>query len=95
MIRLEAMADIANNLVVRLILNDLKAQFVEHMMNTGIRPAIKKRVVNKVLSSLKLSLINQDGDMAAAAIQIHFDELRIAVSKAIQSHLTSYQKEAV
>lgn len=92
---LETMANIANNLVVRLILNDLKAQFVDHMMKTGIRPELKKRVVNKVLSSLKLSLINRDGDMAASAIQTHFDEVRIAVSKAIQFRITSYQKEAV
>jgi GntR family transcriptional repressor for pyruvate dehydrogenase complex len=92
---LDTMASIANNLVVRLIGNDLKAQFVEHMMSTGIKPEIKKRVINKVLSSLKLSLINQDGELAASAIQTHFDELRIAVSKAIQFRLTSYQKEAV
>ncbi len=91
----ESMADISDNLVVRLIFNDLQAQFVEQMMKLGIKPDFRKHVVKKILNSLKLSLINQDGDLAASAIQAHFDEVRLVVSNALQVHSTSYQKEAI
>ena len=92
---LEYMAKVADNLVVRLISNDLKAQFVEQMMKLGIKPDVKKNAVNKMLSSLKLSFDTKDGELAAAAIQLHFNEVRFAVIRAINFKLRSVQSETV
>ena len=85
----------ADNLVVRLIGNDLKAQFVEQMMSLGINPIMKPATIKQLLNSLKLSLASKDAEMAAVTIQMHFDELRIAVSEAISLKQGSDQKQAV
>jgi len=81
------MADIADNLVVRLISNDLRSQFLEHMMNLGIKPDIKKRTAAKTLSVMSASLMARDSDMAAIAIQSHFDDIRVAAMDAINAKL--------
>jgi GntR family transcriptional repressor for pyruvate dehydrogenase complex len=92
---LEYLATVADNLVVRLIGNDLKAQFVEQMMSLGINPIMKPATIKQLLNSLKLSLASKDAEMAAVTFQMHFDELRIAVSEAISLKQGSYQKQAV
>lgn len=81
---LEAMSNIADNLVVRLISNDLKAQFVDRMMKLGIRPDMKRGSIDKLLISLRASLNKQDGELASKAMQDHFEELREAVVEAIR-----------
>jgi len=81
---LEAMSAIADNLVVRLISNDLKAQFVGQMMKLGIRPDLKRSSIDQLLTTLKRSLSKQDGDLAGQAMQNHFEELREAVGEAIK-----------
>ncbi|MBL4572383.1 MAG: FadR family transcriptional regulator [Gammaproteobacteria bacterium] len=81
---LEAMSTIADNLVVRLISNDLKAQFVDQMIELGIRPDLRAGSIDKLLSSLRVSLNNQDGELAGQAMQDHFVELREAVGEAIR-----------
>lgn len=92
---LEALAEIADNLVVHLIGNDLRAQFVEQMVKLGIKPQLKKKVVNEVLASLKTSVANRDGELAQTAILRYFDEVREAVLKLVDSRLGAYQKKAV
>jgi DNA-binding FadR family transcriptional regulator len=81
---LEAMSTIADNLVVRLISNDLKAQFVDQMMKLGFRPDLKKGSMDKLLNSLKVSLNKRDGELASKAMQNHFEELRVAIGEAIK-----------
>ncbi|MFT4862573.1 MAG: GntR family transcriptional repressor for pyruvate dehydrogenase complex [Pseudohongiellaceae bacterium] len=81
------MADIADNLVVRLISNDLRSQFLEHLMNLGIKPEFKQRAVAKTLNALGESLAARDSEMAAAAIQSHFDDIREAAMAAINNKL--------
>lgn len=92
---LEAMAAIADNLVVRLINNDLKAQFVDQMMKLGIHPKFKKNSIKQLVSALRVSLNTRDGDLAARAIQEHFDELRIAVREAMDMKAEGLKQEAV
>ena len=92
---LEAMSAIANNLVIRLISNDLKAQFVDQMMKHGIRPDIKRSSMNRLLSSLRLSLKKRDGELASQAMQVHFAEVREAVREAIGSRVDAHKKLAV
>lgn len=92
---LEAMSAIADNLVIRLISNDLKAQFVDQMMKLGIRPNLKRSSVNQLLSSLRVSLNKRDGDLASRAMQEHFEEVREAVREAIRFKVEEHKKQAV
>ncbi len=81
---LEAMSTIADNLVVRLISNDLKAQFVAQMMKLGVRPDLKKGSIDRLLTTLRVSINERDGELAGEAMQKHFEELREAVGEAIR-----------
>jgi len=89
---LKALAEIADNLVVHLIGNDLRAQFVEQMVRLGLSPELRKQTVNEVLSSLKRAITNRDGDLAHAAVQKYFDEARGAVHKMVDSRLGTQRK---
>ena len=80
---LKELADIADNLVVQLISNDLKAHFVEQMVRLGLVPELRKKIVNEVLSSLKQAVANRDGDLAHASVQKYFDEMRGAIHKLV------------
>ena len=80
---LDYLAEIADNLVVRLIGNDLKAQFVEQMLKLGIRPDPGAAPTNRLLAQLRKSISSRDGAMAAMAMQEFLDKLRISVTKAI------------
>ncbi|PCI75720.1 MAG: hypothetical protein COB20_12315 [SAR86 cluster bacterium] len=81
---LEAMSTIADNLVVRLISNDLKAQFVDQMMKLGIHPKIERSSIDQLLTGLRVGMNKQDGEIAGQAMQNHFQELRAAVGEAIK-----------
>jgi len=82
---LETLGNIADNLVVRLISNDLGAQFISHMVSLGIKPEIPRSLADKTLKALKTSLETRDGELASAAIRGHFDQLRIATANAIEA----------
>lgn len=92
---LETFSEIADNLVVRLISNDLKAQFVDQMMKLGIRPNLKKDSIKQLLAALRVSLNTEDGDLAAKAMQDHFQDLRVGVGLAISEQTVALQKQAV
>ena len=81
---LDAMTTIANNLVVRLISNDLKAQFVGQMIKLGVRPDSKKGSKDRLLTTLRVSLNEQNGEIAGQAMQHYFEEFREAVGDAIR-----------
>lgn len=76
---LEYLASIADNLVIRLISNDLKAQFVAQMTALTIQPQIDKRAIAHALSELRESVPDRNGDRAAAAITAFFDVLTESV----------------
>ena len=78
------MSIIANNLVVRLISNDLKAQFVDQMMKHGLLPKLKKGSIDRLLTPIRVSLNKRDGELASQAMQNHFEEFREAVGEAIR-----------
>ena len=86
------MPEIADNLAVHLISNDLRAQFVEQMVRLGLSPELRKQTVNEVLSSLKRAIANRDGDLAHAAVQKYFDEVRGAVHKMVDNRLGAQRK---
>lgn len=92
---LEAMSAIADNLVVRLISNDLKAQFVDQMMKLGIRPDLKSGSIDKLLAALRVALSKQDGEIASQAMQAHFEELREAVGASINMNADGLKQVAV
>ena len=91
---LGALGDIADNLVVRLIGNDLKAQIVGQMMDIGISPKLKKSVSAELVSNLRIAFESKDGELAAAAISTHFDHLRAAVTEAINIKRSEIKKQA-
>ena len=67
-------AKIAGNLVIRLISNDLKEQFVAQMMALALQPEIDKRAVPRIVE-LRESV--PENDNRAAAIILFFDACRI------------------
>ena len=90
---LDAMSTIADNLVVRLISNDLKTQFVDQMMKLGVRPDLKEGSIEKLLATLKVSLNKQDGELASKAMQNHFEKVREGVGDAIRFKAGSLRNE--
>jgi len=92
---LEILAEIADNLVVHLIGNDLRAQFVDQMTELGLQPVLRKKVVNGVVSSLKRAVADRNGDLAHQAVQQYFDELRQSVVKLFDSRLRNYRKQVI
>ena len=90
---LDAMSIIADNLVVRLISNDLKTQLVDQMMKLGVRPDLKRGSIDKFLATLKVSLNKQDGELAGKAMQNHFEEIRAGVGEAIRFKAGSLRNE--
>lgn len=91
---LELLTEISDNLVVQLIGNDLKAQFVEQMIGLDIQPRIKKSVLDDVLGALKQCLMVKDGSRAAAAITHYFDALSAAVTVAITARRAESARQA-
>lgn len=91
---LETMAAIADNLVVRLISNDLKAQFVDQMMKLGIHPKFEKDSIKQLLAALRVSLNTRDSSLAAKAMQDHFEALRHAVREAIAMRAQELKQQA-
>jgi DNA-binding FadR family transcriptional regulator len=76
---LEYLATTADNLVIQLITNDLKAQFVAQMTALTIQPQIDKQAVAQALMELRESVPDRNGDRAAAAITAFFDALTESV----------------
>ena len=90
---LEYLSTVADNLVLRLIGNDLRAQFVEHMLAAGIRPQLSSQAIASSLRDLRKALDSRDGDLAAAALRQQFDALREGAAKAIQAKLGRVESE--
>jgi len=80
---LELLTEVSDNLVVQLIGNDLKAQFVEQMMSLDVQPQIRKPVLDELLGAFKQCLTDKDGSRAAEAVTRCCDALSTAVTEAI------------
>jgi DNA-binding FadR family transcriptional regulator len=81
---LELVSGISGNLVVRLIGNDLKAQFVEAMMQSGIKPNMSESSLRCLFNDLQASISRRDSEKASVAFGKHFEELRQATRTAIE-----------
>jgi len=92
---LELMVSVADNLVVRLISNDLKAQFVEQMLKLEIKPRFDSAEIERFLEALQLGLAEKNGEAVAAAIQTHFDGIRLAVGDALAMRVDGFRKQAM
>lgn len=84
---LEYLASVADNLVVRLINNDLKTQFMTRMVKEDVKPALKKKTVQDVLQKLSRALDTRDREQFANAVLRYFDELRAAVNQYLDQRL--------
>ena len=80
---LDYLAQIDNNLVVRLIGNELKAQFMQRMLQLGIKPKLKASAGTEFVRTLKRAVTRQDGKLASQAFETHFEHLRAAIRDAI------------
>ena len=91
------LGSVADNLVVRLISNDLQAQFVEQMAALDLKSASarKKQNVDQVLGLMRQGLSEQDAELFFSGIQLYFDELRFSVVEELEARLGSYQKKQV
>ncbi len=92
---IQYLGSVADNLVVRLISNDLKAQFVEQMATLDLKPARKKQNANQVLGLVSQGLSKKDAVLFFSGIQLYFDELRFSVVEELEIRLGSYQKKQV
>lgn len=81
---LDFMADIDNNLVARLIGNDLKAQILGPMLQLDLRPELPASAGRELVERLAAAFARQDGRLAASAFEMHFDQLRVAMRGALQ-----------
>lgn len=88
------LSEVADNLVVQLIGNDLKAQFVEQTMSLDITPLIRKRVMTQVLSALKQGFIKRDKDKAGAALRLYFNEITLCMRQALAEFTPELSKKA-
>jgi len=92
---LEYMGSIDDNLVAKLIGNDIKAQVLGQMMELDIKPIIPASAGNDLIETLKTAFREQDGQMAANAFEAHFDLLRAAMRDSLAVLQAGYRKRAV
>ena len=92
---LDYMAGIDNNLVARLIGNDVKAQVLGQMLELDIKPKLPPGAGRELVNSLSTAFKRQDGQLAALAFEKHFDQLRAAMRHALVDLQGGYRREAV
>lgn len=92
---LDYMSSIANNLVVRLIGNDVKAQVVERMLSLGIKPRLERGAGLQLVKELDSAFRQRDGLAAASAFERHFEKLRVAVRESLEMLRDGYRQQAV
>ena len=84
---MEYLAEVADNLVVRLIGNDLKSQFVNRMVKEGVQPTLKKKAIADVVRCLSESIERRDRDLFSTAVLRYFDEIRQAVIESLNQRM--------
>jgi DNA-binding FadR family transcriptional regulator len=92
---LEFMASISNNLVVRFIGNDVKAQVLGRMMSLDIKPKLPSGAGQALVNDLWVAIRDKDGTKAAAAFERHFDLLRVAMQDALAAMQSEVRRVAV
>lgn len=74
---------IADNLVVRLISNDLQAQFVERMLALQPRPSLGAEKLEAFVAGMREGIEKRDGEILSAALRSHFLAMRSLVAQAL------------
>ncbi|MCB1672996.1 MAG: GntR family transcriptional regulator [Gammaproteobacteria bacterium] len=92
---LDYMAGIDNNLVARLIGNDVKAQVLGPMLQLNIRPRLPAGAGTELVKTLTRAFNRQDGALAASAFETHFDQLRRAMREALQGMREALRRQVV
>lgn len=92
---LEYLTGISDNLVVRLIGNDLKAQFLGKMMKLGLKPRLRPAAGNELVRGLRQAFSRREGKLAADAFQKHFSILRTAVMQVLNEQAQSAMPTAM
>lgn len=87
-------AELADNLVVQLIRNDLKAQFVEQIVKLGVKPKIQSRVLSRILTALKQGMEERNQERVGCAVRLFFEELSLSVGQAISQIQPDLRQEA-
>ena len=88
------LSEVADNLVVQLIGNDLRALFSDQIVKLGIKPSFSERVMSQILSGLKQGLNKRDKSKIGTAVKLYFDELLLAVQQDLAERLPDYQQQA-
>ncbi len=92
---LDYMAGIDNNLVARLIGNDLKDQILGPMLQLRFRPVLPAGAGAELVRTLTRAFNEQNGDLAASAFEKHFDQLRAAMRVALGDMRPDYRQQVV
>lgn len=82
---LESLGEISNNLVVRLIGNDLKTQLFERMVFKGRQTDLDEESHLRLLKGLKNGIEKSDGDLLSLSLEEYFQELRLGVFQLLHS----------
>ena len=77
-------SEINQNLVLRLIFNGLKSQFVERLRNTGLHPNIDKQQDLKYLHMIDIAFEDRDHLAASSAISGHFQLVQDSIVVALE-----------
>lgn len=80
----DCFSKINRNLVLRLIFNGLKTQFVERLQNTGLHPEIDKQQDLKFLQMIDTAFADRDHQAASDAIIGHFNLLKESIVTALE-----------
>lgn len=88
------LSETADNLVVQLIRNDLRAQFVDQLIKLGIQPTFRKRVMTQILSGLRQGISKRDREKIGAAVRLYFEELGHTMDQAMSEQLPNYRRQA-
>lgn len=81
---------IADNLVVRLIGNDLQAQFVERMLRLEPRPSLSPLALEEFVAGMREGVERGDPELLASALDNHFFNMRALVAQALASQQRSF-----
>ena len=82
---LESLGEISNNLVVRLIGNDLRTQLFERMIFEGRETTPKKDYHLRLLKGMKDAIENSDENLLSKSLENYFAELRVGVFQLLDS----------
>lgn len=82
---LESLGEISNNIVVRLIGNDLRTQLFEQMVFKESETVVDKESHLRLLKGIKASIDKRDGDLLSISLEAYFQEVRARIFQILDS----------